>query len=76
MEKKNGDILTRKEAEKECRRLAKENGLTLKKHVVKVNGKPVYCFAGRRTGRIYRSMMFIDTAYDIACSDELNNYKE
>jgi hypothetical protein len=77
MEKKYGDILTNKEVEKECRSIAKKHGLTFKKHMrTKVNHHPVYFYEGRKSGHVYRSMLFIDTAYDIACSDELLNYKE
>ena len=76
MEKKYGDVLTNREVEKECRHEAKKHGLVFKKHTARVNSNPVYFYQGRKTGRVYRSMLFIATAYEIACSDELNNYKE
>lgn len=68
--------LTIKEAEKECRTEAKKRNLTFKKHIDTVNNHAVYKYVGRKTGRVYRSMLFINKAFDIACSDELDLYKE
>ena len=63
--------LTIKEAEKECREEARKRGLTFKK----IAG-PEYQYVGRKTGKIYRSTDKIGTAFEIACSDELDIYKE
>jgi len=65
------------ETEKECRKEAAKRNLTFKKHTgCKVNGKPVYKYVGRKTGRTYREMLQLGSAFEVACSDELDNYAE
>ena len=68
--------LTVSQAIKECRKAARDNGLTFKRSNLTINGHPAYHYEGRFTGRVYRKNLLINTAFEIACSDELKLYRE
>ena len=63
-------MMTVAEVLKECRNEAKKHGLTFKKHV----SSPAYLYVERESGRIVRTHLTLDLAYEIACSDELKDY--
>lgn len=67
-------VLNSAEAKKEIRAAAKAHGLTFKRSDNDINGKPAYEFCRRASGETVRNNVELGTAYDIACSGELENY--
>lgn len=59
---------TMKEAEKEMRVIAKENGLTFKRQSAKINGSQAYMFTNRKTGAVVISNCTFWSAYDCCMS--------
>lgn len=71
------DNLTCAQALKEIKAAARANGLTFSRMApaATINGRPVYKFYPRGGGAAVRSNLTLGTAYEIACSGELANYK-
>ena len=67
------NTLTNAQAIKECRAIAKSNGMTFKAHTsLKINGSTAYRYADRKTGETVRGNLTLGMAYEIACSGELS----
>jgi len=52
------------EIQKECRVIAKENGLTFKRSNMTINGSPAYHFITRDTGRTVLENCTLASAYE------------
>ena len=66
--------MTIKEIEKECRLVAKKNGLTFKAYKrLKINGSTAYYFENRKTGCEILGNCTISSAYENVCSGYINS---
>ena len=67
--------LTNAETIKECRRIARINGMTFKQYTkLTLNNQKAYYYADRKSGQVIRGNLTLGLAYEIACSGELSAY--